>query len=61
MKQRKLIHKIGGRKAFLGKIYNYIEGKKVNPSVSHVFMKDEVLKKSKVEIEEKIRSIIAQD
>ncbi|CAG8623827.1 3337_t:CDS:2, partial [Dentiscutata heterogama] len=31
------------------------------PSVSHVFLKDEVLKLSKVKIEEKIRSIIAMD
>ncbi|CAG8515397.1 11094_t:CDS:2 [Dentiscutata heterogama] len=37
------------------------EGNIAIPSVSHVFLKDEVLKLSKVEIEEKIRSIIAMD
>ncbi|CAG8781712.1 22738_t:CDS:2, partial [Gigaspora margarita] len=31
------------------------------PSVSHIFIKDEVLKRSKIELEKKIRTIIAQD
>ncbi|CAG8632678.1 13580_t:CDS:2, partial [Dentiscutata heterogama] len=39
----------------------YLEGDIAIPSVSHVFLKDKVLKLSKVEIEEKIRSIIAMD
>ncbi|CAG8539917.1 6611_t:CDS:2, partial [Scutellospora calospora] len=59
--RRKFIHKIGGRKVFIEKIYKYLEGNQVILSVSHVFMKDEVLKRSKVELKKKIRSIIAQD
>ncbi|CAG8676958.1 20938_t:CDS:2, partial [Gigaspora rosea] len=39
----------------------YLEGDTAIPSVSHVFIKDEVLKRSKVELEEKIQAIIAQD
>ncbi|CAG8803586.1 13874_t:CDS:2, partial [Dentiscutata erythropus] len=59
--RRKMIHKMGGRQVFLKKIKQYLEGEVAIPSVSHVFLKDEVLKLSKVQIEKKIRSIIAMD
>ncbi|CAG8700324.1 14307_t:CDS:2 [Dentiscutata erythropus] len=61
MSRRKVIYRMGGRQVFLKKIRQYLEGDIAIPSVSHVFLKDEVLKLSKVEIEEKIRSIIAMD
>ncbi|CAG8820180.1 23947_t:CDS:1, partial [Dentiscutata erythropus] len=61
MSRRKVIHRMGGRQVFLKKIRQYLESDIAIPSVSHVFLKNEVLKLSKVEIEEKIRSIIAMD
>ncbi|CAG8730605.1 16881_t:CDS:2 [Gigaspora rosea] len=62
MKRREFIHKVGGRKQYVQKIYDYLESNKVILSISYVFfLKNEVLKKEKVEIEEKVRSIIAQD
>ncbi|CAG8744762.1 20532_t:CDS:2, partial [Racocetra persica] len=47
--------------AVFQQLFPILEGNTVIPSVSHVFLKDKVLKRSKVELEEKIRSIIAQD
>nr|QGA30970.1 polyprotein [Trichoderma harzianum hypovirus 1] len=50
----------GGKEAFLQGIRRYIESPEAFPTVSHAFIKDEVLPRSYVE-REKIRTIIAQD
>lgn len=55
-----LVKAAGGKKKFLEGVRRYIESPEAFPTVSHSFIKDEVLPKSYVE-REKIRTIIAQD
>lgn len=59
-KRQELIDAIGGREAFLNAVRSYIEHPEAFPTVSHAFIKDEVLPASYVD-REKIRTIIAQD
>ncbi|BAM08994.1 polyprotein [Valsa ceratosperma hypovirus 1] len=58
--RQKLIDAVGGQKAFIAAVRRYIESPEAFPTVSHAFIKDEVLPMSYVE-REKIRTIIAQD
>ncbi|AAF13604.1 polyprotein [Cryphonectria hypovirus 3] len=58
--RQKLIDAVGGEERFLQCVGDYIESPEAFPTVSHAFIKDEVLPKSYVE-REKIRTIIAQD
>ncbi|AIG94930.1 polyprotein [Phomopsis longicolla hypovirus] len=58
--RQKLIDAVGGKEAFLQCVRNYIESPEAFPTVSHAFIKDEVLPQSYIE-REKIRTIIAQD
>nr|UNI72644.1 MAG: polyprotein [Botrytis cinerea hypovirus 1] len=55
-----LIDQVGGKEKFLKCVRDYIESPEAFPTVSHAFIKDEVLPKSYIE-REKIRTIIAQD
>nr|UYZ32447.1 polyprotein [Alternaria dianthicola hypovirus 1] len=59
-KRQALIDAAGGREAFLAAVRKYIASPEAFPTVSHAFIKDEVLPKSYIE-REKIRTIIAQD
>ncbi len=55
-----LVRACGGKKAFLEGVRRYIASPEAFPTVSHAFIKDEVLPESYIE-REKIRTIIAQD
>lgn len=59
-KRQQLIDAAGGKTKFLQAIRDYIASPESFPTVSHAFIKDEVLPKSYIE-REKIRTIIAQD
>ncbi|AEL99352.1 unnamed protein product [Sclerotinia sclerotiorum hypovirus 1] len=55
-----LVDAVGGKAKFLQCVRDYIESPEAFPTVSHAFIKDEVLPASYIE-REKIRTIIAQD
>nr|WMI30737.1 RNA-dependent RNA polymerase [Colletotrichum camelliae hypovirus 1] len=59
-KRSELIAAAGGKQKFLQAIRDYIASPELFPTVSHAFIKDEVLPTSYIE-REKIRTIIAQD
>ncbi|AZT88613.1 polyprotein [Setosphaeria turcica hypovirus 1] len=59
-KRQALVDACGGKDKFLECVRKYIESPECFPTVSHAFVKDEVLPSSYVE-REKIRTIIAQD
>nr|QHD64829.1 RdRp [Erysiphe necator associated hypovirus 1] len=58
--RQKLVDMVGGKEKFLECVRNYIQSPEAYPTVSHAFIKDEVLPKSYIE-REKIRTVIAQD
>lgn len=58
--RQRLIDECGGKEKFLEGVRRYIESPEAFPTVSHAFIKDEVLPSSYIE-REKIRTIIAQD
>nr|WOR79333.1 polyprotein [Botryosphaeria dothidea hypovirus 1] len=59
-KREELVKQCGGKEGFLSCIRSYIESGDAFPTVSHSFIKDEVLPESYIE-RQKIRTIIAQD
>nr|WOA03765.1 polyprotein [Annulohypoxylon moriforme hypovirus 1] len=59
-KRADLIRACGGREEFLKAVRAYIEQPEKFPSISHAFIKDEVLPESYIE-RRKIRTVIAQD
>nr|UYL95333.1 MAG: polyprotein [Chuzhou tick virus 2] len=59
-KRQALIDACGGKEEFLAGVRRYIASPESFPTVSHAFIKDEVLPSSYIE-REKIRTIIAQD
>jgi hypothetical protein len=58
--REELVRAAGGKAKFLEGVRRYIESPEAFPTVSHSFIKDEVLPTSYIE-REKIRTIIAQD